>query len=436
MTPTTPAQHGPRVIEAAAPPDRFARGRHCLGLAADFAGATPHEVEAFGTRLVVFRGAGDGALHALNAYCPHVGGNLAHGTVKGDTVACPFHDWRWSGDGRCAAVPYARRVPPRARTRAWTTLERNGQLYVWHDPEGNPPPADVTIPEIAGFGHADWSGWSWNSLRVENANCREIVDNVVDMAHFYYVHYAFPHHFKNVFDGHVATQYMESTPRGDVDLGTLSTGGGLRSDASYHGPSYMIDRLWSDVGGGQESLAADVFTPAPARSARSGPAGSGSARSGPAGAGSGAAALAPLDRPGSVGPRPAGPRSAPPPAGVDSAGAAPAGAASAAAPSAAGPPVVPEPAGAPAVADVELDGRLYRLAWDRGTPLLDALLAAGVPAPYSCREGACAACCCRVLDGEVTMIRNEVLDDTDLAEGHVLACQALPLGPAVRITYG
>ncbi|MGW6705412.1 Rieske 2Fe-2S domain-containing protein [Streptomyces sp. NPDC054956] len=248
----TAIEEEPRVIEAAAVPTRFARGWHCLGLAETFRDGTPHKVQAFGTKLVVFQGQDTGALSVLNAYCPHMGGNLAHGTVKGDTVACPFHDWRWSGDGRCAAVPYARRVPPRAKTRAWTTLERNGQLYVWHDPEGNPPPPEVTIPVIEGFGDAEWSDWSWNSLRVENSNCREIVDNVVDMAHFYYVHYAFPHYFKNVFDGHVATQYMESTPRGDVDLGTLSTGGGLRSDASYFGPSYMIDKLWSDVGGGVE----------------------------------------------------------------------------------------------------------------------------------------------------------------------------------------
>lgn len=34
------------------------------------------------------------------------------------------------------------------------------------------------------------------------------------------------------------------------------------------------------------------------------------------------------------------------------------------------------------------------------------------------------------------MTRNEVLDETDLAEGHVPACQALPLGATVRITYG
>ncbi|MER8038190.1 Rieske 2Fe-2S domain-containing protein [Streptomyces hydrogenans] len=243
-----------RVIEAGRPPTRFARGWHCLGLADAFKDGEPHEIEAFGTRLVVFQGQDDGALHVLNAYCPHMGGNLAHGTVKGDAVACPFHDWRWSGDGRCAGIPYARRVPPRARTRSWTTLERNRQLFVWHDPEGNPPPPEVTVPEIAGVHGPEagqWSDWNWKTLRVEGSNCREIVDNVVDMAHFYYVHYAFPEYFKNVFEGHVATQYMESSPRGDMELGTLSSGR-LRSDASYYGPSYMIDHLYSDVGGGLE----------------------------------------------------------------------------------------------------------------------------------------------------------------------------------------
>ncbi|MEV7524515.1 ferredoxin--NADP reductase [Streptomyces sp. NPDC091371] len=88
-----------------------------------------------------------------------------------------------------------------------------------------------------------------------------------------------------------------------------------------------------------------------------------------------------------------------------------------------------------ATAEVELDGASHTVPWPDGTPLLDALLAAGVPAPYSCREGACSACCCRVVEGKVTMVRNEVLDEEDLAEGYVLACQALPAGDRVRITY-
>ncbi|MFJ7207381.1 2Fe-2S iron-sulfur cluster-binding protein [Streptomyces sp. NPDC098789] len=91
-----------------------------------------------------------------------------------------------------------------------------------------------------------------------------------------------------------------------------------------------------------------------------------------------------------------------------------------------------------AIAEVDLDGVTHAVDWAPDAPLLDALLAAGVPAPYSCREGACSACCCRVVEGEVKMVRNEVLDEADLAEGYVLACQALPLGPPgtrIRISY-
>jgi 3-ketosteroid 9alpha-monooxygenase subunit A len=205
-------------------------------------------VEAFGTKLVVFAGSA-GQLHVLDAYCRHMGGDLSMGTVKGDQVACPFHDWRWGGDGRCAQIPYARRVPPAARTRAWVTLERNGQLFVWNDPEGNPPPEEVTIPRIEGAYSPEWTDWTWDSLLVEGANCREVIDNVVDMAHFFYIHFAFPTHFKNVFEGHIASQYLQTRSRPDVGSGSNYSDGGestLRSEAAYYGPSYMIDYLWHE----------------------------------------------------------------------------------------------------------------------------------------------------------------------------------------------
>jgi 3-ketosteroid 9alpha-monooxygenase subunit A len=205
-------------------------------------------VEAFGTKLVVFADSA-GQLHVLDAYCRHMGGDLSMGTVKGDQVACPFHDWRWGGDGRCAQIPYARRVPPAARTRAWRTLERNGQLFVWNDPEGNPPPDDVTIPRIEGAYSPEWTGWTWDSLLVEGANCREVIDNVVDMAHFFYIHFAFPTYFKNVFEGHIASQYLQTRSRLDVGSGSNYSDAGestLRSEAAYYGPSYMIDYLWHD----------------------------------------------------------------------------------------------------------------------------------------------------------------------------------------------
>ncbi len=242
-------QDSVRSIDTGAPPARFARGWHCLGLAEGFRDGQPHAIEAFGTKLVVFQGE-DGTLNVLDGYCRHMGGDLTQGTVKGSNIACPFHDWRWAGNGRCVEIPYAKRVPLRARTRSWTTLEQNKQLFVWNDPQGNPPPEHVTIPRIEQAFSAGWSNWTWDSVVIDNENCREIIDNVVDMAHFFYIHFAFPTYFKNVMEGHVASQYLTTRGRPDVAMASNYTGDvEVRSEASYYGPSYMIDYLWNDYRG-------------------------------------------------------------------------------------------------------------------------------------------------------------------------------------------
>ncbi|MEV0084334.1 Rieske 2Fe-2S domain-containing protein [Saccharopolyspora sp. NPDC003752] len=238
-----------RTIDVGTPPTRFARGWHCLGPVEQFKDGRPHAVEAFGTKLVVFQGE-DGGLNVLDGYCRHMGGDLTQGTIKGNAVACPFHDWRWAGNGRCTGIPYAKRIPLRARTKAWPAMEENKQLFVWNDPQGNPPPADVTIPHLPESFSDEWSNWTWDTVRIEGSNCREIVDNVVDMAHFFYIHFAFPTYFKNVFEGHIASQYLTTKGRPDIGAGTYSgSDNQVRSEASYYGPSYMIDRLWNEYHG-------------------------------------------------------------------------------------------------------------------------------------------------------------------------------------------
>ncbi|MFB7717607.1 2Fe-2S iron-sulfur cluster-binding protein [Nocardia sp. NPDC056100] len=88
-----------------------------------------------------------------------------------------------------------------------------------------------------------------------------------------------------------------------------------------------------------------------------------------------------------------------------------------------------------ATVKVELDGENHEFTWPRKQTLLDVLLAKGLEAPFSCKEGACSACVCRVVSGEVTMRRNEVLEDADLEDGYVLACQAVPVTDDVSVTY-
>jgi 3-ketosteroid 9alpha-monooxygenase subunit A len=232
-----------RLIDPGTPPTRFARGWHCLGQADTFRDGKPHTVAAFGTKVVVWADA-QGDLQVIDGYCRHLGGDLGQGTVKGDEVACPFHDWRWGGDGACKSIPYAKRVPLRSRTRTWHAMERNKQLFVWHDPEGNPPIAEQMIPAIPEMESGEWSDLTWAVIDIPGSNCREIIDNIVDMAHFFYIHGAFPTYFKNIFEGHIASQFMNSQGRPDMAKGpnageeTL-----LKSEAAYYGPSYMINPL-------------------------------------------------------------------------------------------------------------------------------------------------------------------------------------------------
>ena len=94
------------------------------------------QVDDFPTQIVVWRGKDD-KLSALDLYCRHMGASLACGEVEEDGIRCPFHAWRWSGEGQCNEVPYAKRIPPKAVTRSWEVNELDGSIYVWFDRDGN-----------------------------------------------------------------------------------------------------------------------------------------------------------------------------------------------------------------------------------------------------------------------------------------------------------
>jgi 3-ketosteroid 9alpha-monooxygenase subunit B len=88
-----------------------------------------------------------------------------------------------------------------------------------------------------------------------------------------------------------------------------------------------------------------------------------------------------------------------------------------------------------ATLEVSLDGEQRVLPWPAGTRMLDVLIDEGLDAPYSCRQGICGACACQLTAGEVKMAHNEVLEEADIADGYILACQAVPLTDKVSIAY-
>ncbi|XP_035779182.1 cholesterol 7-desaturase-like [Anopheles albimanus] len=150
-------------------------------------GAT-RAVDCLGQNLAVFRTLA-GAVHVLDAYCPHLGANLGvGGVVRGDCIECPFHHWTFSGrDGQCTNIPYSRTgtIPKVARLRKWQSLEVNGFIFVWHhaDPDAQP----WTFRVVQEIEDGRWAYYGKNEFLV-NCHIQDVPENGADVAHLAAVH--------------------------------------------------------------------------------------------------------------------------------------------------------------------------------------------------------------------------------------------------------
>lgn len=191
----------------------------------------------FGRQLVCYRG-DSGTPYVLDSHCPHLGADIGvGGAVDGDCVVCPFHGWRFNGEGRNAAIPYAKNVNRLARLRAWPTVERAGMIFVWHSAVGTEPEWELPkIPESEDaafqFHAPDEARWTFRS------HPQEVGENTVDIAHFATVHGVSSFGALDVeSEGHTFRAVAEvtfQTPRGPVTGAVDSHLFGLGIDVVRH----------------------------------------------------------------------------------------------------------------------------------------------------------------------------------------------------------
>jgi phenylpropionate dioxygenase-like ring-hydroxylating dioxygenase large terminal subunit len=101
------------------------------------------EIRWQGEDLLLYRTTA-GECQAIGAYCPHMGNYIPNGIAPGkplsallqqDELRCPFHGWRFNGDGQCTHIPQGQRVPEavrqgRAVVRSWRIREREQQIQI------------------------------------------------------------------------------------------------------------------------------------------------------------------------------------------------------------------------------------------------------------------------------------------------------------------
>lgn len=100
-------------------------------------------------------------------------------------------------------------------------------------------------------------------------------------------------------------------------------------------------------------------------------------------------------------------------------------------------PAVPATADAPSVATVRvtLDGITREIGMAEGETVLEAVLRAGIDAPWSCRAGMCCTCRAKLGEGAVAMDQNYSLRDWELEAGYVLTCQSRPRTERLAVDY-
>jgi phenylpropionate dioxygenase-like ring-hydroxylating dioxygenase large terminal subunit len=82
-------------------------------------------------QVVAFRGE-SGVAQVLSAYCPHLGADLAAGSVVGDNIRCAFHHWEYDRAGVCAKTGPGDPAPPGACLFRFPTVERFGMLWAFN----------------------------------------------------------------------------------------------------------------------------------------------------------------------------------------------------------------------------------------------------------------------------------------------------------------
>lgn len=92
-------------------------------------------------RIVIYRSQ-DGTAHVKGAYCPHLGADLAKGSLVGDNIRCVFHHFEYAPDGRCVKTGIGADPPPAACLYTFPAVERygliwafNGEEPTWHLPD-------------------------------------------------------------------------------------------------------------------------------------------------------------------------------------------------------------------------------------------------------------------------------------------------------------
>ncbi|HUA64537.1 MAG TPA: Rieske 2Fe-2S domain-containing protein [Alphaproteobacteria bacterium] len=141
----------------------------------------PVSKRVLGRQLVAFK-TRTGKIGVMAANCSHMGADLGCGTVVGESIQCPFHNWKYGADGICNHIPGANSIPAFARQVSYPAEERHGYVFFFNGPKPLFP-----LPFFLGANPDDFSAGKIFSY-VSDCNWFTNAAHCFDTQHFDAVH--------------------------------------------------------------------------------------------------------------------------------------------------------------------------------------------------------------------------------------------------------
>lgn len=110
-------------------PERFIEGWYWVLPSQNLRVGEVKSVMVLGKKLAIYRGKDKRAI-TVDAYCPHMGADLARGKVQGNELRCFAHHWQFDSQGFCVDIPCLHEPLP-VKLKTWPTAEKYGLIWIW-----------------------------------------------------------------------------------------------------------------------------------------------------------------------------------------------------------------------------------------------------------------------------------------------------------------
>jgi 5,5'-dehydrodivanillate O-demethylase oxygenase subunit len=140
-------------------------------------------VKLLGERLALFR-AEDGSYGLVQERCAHRGTSLGYGMVKGNTLVCAYHNWKFDKQGQCLEIPTEppeSRLCDRMKIAGYPVQAMAGLLWAYLGP--------LPAPLLSRFEHLVRDDWEWD-IGISRLPCNwlQVAENTLDPVHIETLH--------------------------------------------------------------------------------------------------------------------------------------------------------------------------------------------------------------------------------------------------------